>query len=223
MADAIKKPCRDCLRDIDVTARRCEFCKCRQVFRPCVVCGSGIRKGSRYCNTCKSYQDVRQHFGVSTTFLSILTTLIAVLTPALHAVTDFLNRNSNTSMIVTDVDEKGVYVQFRNSGGHFSQLAKAQLIFDDSVPLKPALLQQTEIGNVLIRPNEPLSVVLRLSAGLERTVNLTDPEILDRIRKKRVKLRCFIAESNNPDHKLDDVELPDAGTHDLISQGLHHG
>jgi hypothetical protein len=224
MDEIVKKPCKDCGRDIDITAERCPFCNCLLAYQPCVVCGSGIRKGANYCNTCKSYQDIRQHFGVSTTFLSILTTLIAVLTPAIHAYVDYLNRHSNTTVVVKDVDETGVYVQFRNSGGAFSQISKAQLIFDPSVPLMPADLQQAEIGNTLIRPKEPLSAVLRLTAGLRRTrTDVSDEDILKLIREKRVKLRCVIAESNDPNHRLPDVDLvSDTGTHDLISKGLRH-
>lgn len=217
------KPCPDCKREIDVDARRCKFCKCRQKMRPCVVCGGAIRKGTNYCNTCKSYQDFRKHFGVSTTVLSILTALIAVLTPAIHAVTDFFNRHSNTTVIVQEAYEEGVHVEFRNSGRTFSQIVKTQLIFDKFVPLLPAELQQKEIGNTLIRPGEPLKVVLRLSAGLRRTQDVSDEVILQLIREHRIKLRCEIAESDNPAHVLPDAELRDSpGTRDLIRKGLRH-
>jgi hypothetical protein len=220
--EQVKKPCPDCDRDIDIGVRRCPYCKCRQKFRPCVVCGRGIRKGAQYCEFCKSYQDVRKHLGLSPILFSILTTLVAVLPPAIHAYIDYLNRDSNTTMAVKDADENGVYVQFRNSGRQVSQIVRAQLIFDKSIPLLTADLQQAEIGNTLIRPNEPLSVVLRLSAGLRRTNNDDDEKIFQQIRAKKVRLRCVVAESNNPAHILPDVELPDAGAHDLIQKGLTH-
>lgn len=222
MTEVATWKCKDCDREIDSHAFYCPFCRCSQVLRPCVVCGESIRKGAQYCNKCKSYQDVRQYFGVSITVLSILTALVAVLAPALHALSDFYNRNSNTTVIVKDVDETNVYVQFRNSGRANSQIVKAQLIFDPSVPLKTADLQQKEIGNTVIRPNEPLSAAFKLSSGLERTPNASDELILKRIGEKKVKLRCIIAESNDPHHVLPDVELPDTGTHDFIVKGLRH-
>jgi len=222
MADEEKEIACKCGYRNPVGAKRCRECTCALTRVPCKVCGEPIRFKAKYCNDCKSYQDLRQYFGVSVTFLSILTALVAVLAPFLRAAIDFKNRNSNTTMIVTDATADGVYVQFRNSGLAFSQIARAQLIFDDSIGLGTAELQQAAIGNILIRPNEPLNVVFRLRAGLQRTGELTDEQILQKIHDKRVKLRCVIAESDNPNHVLPEMELPELGARDLIRKGLLH-
>src|SRR6185436_3132305 len=220
MAEPATRPCLDCKRETSVDKDLCQYCNCNQTFQPCVACGHGIRKGASLCNDCKSYQDFRQYFGVSVTVLSILTAMIAMFAPAIRAYSDYRNRNSNTAMIVKDADATGVYVYFRNSGHETSQLAHAQLIFDAEVPLKPIDLQPAEIGNTLVRPNEPVTIVLRLTGGLERTRNVPDEEILQQIRKKKVKLRCVIAESDNPEHTLPDADVPDRGAHDLIAEGM---
>ena len=219
MAELATKPCKYCGRENAVDNTHCKSCKCALMVQPCTVCANPIPLGAEYCNGCKSYQDRRRYFGLSTIVLTILTALISVFTPAINALSNFLTRNSNTMMIVRDADETSVHVYFRDSGRQPSQLAKAQLIFGD-LPLLSADLQPVEIGNTLIRPNEPVTIVLRLTGALQRTRTVTDEEILQMIGTKKVKLRCTIAESNNPAHVLPDVDLPDRGAHDLISQGL---
>jgi len=223
MAEKQKRVCKDCGCANPLKRTSCRVCHFEFTRDICNVCGEPIRLDAKYCNTCKSYQDVRQYLGnFSAIFLAVLTAALSAVPPALRAVIDYNNRNSRTTMVVKDADEHGVYVQFRNSGLAFSQIAKAQLIFDESVKLLPADLQQAEIGNTLIRPNEPLNVVFRLSAGLQRTGKLTDEEILQKIHDKPVKLRCVIAESDNPNHVLPEMELPELGARDLIRKGLLH-
>ena len=145
MAELATKPCRYCGRENAVDNTHCKACKCALMVQPCTVCANPIPLGAEYCNGCKSYQDRRRYFGMSTIVLTILTALISVFTPAINALSNFLTRNSNTMMIVRDADETSVHVYFRDSGRQPSQLAKAQLIFGD-LPLLSADLQPVEIG-----------------------------------------------------------------------------
>jgi len=223
MADEEKEIACKCGYRNPVGAKRCGECNCALTRVPCKVCGEPIRFGAKYCNDCKSYQNLRQYLpGFSAVFMALLTAALSTLPAALNALTNYRNRNSKTMMIVTDADENGVHVQFRNSGLKFAQIAKVQLIFDKSLNLPPADLQQAEIGNTLIRPNEPLNAVFRLSAALQRPKGVTDEEILQNIQDKGVKLRCVIAESDDANHVLPEIDLPEKGALDLISKGLPH-
>jgi hypothetical protein len=74
--------------------------------KPCKVCGEAIKRSARKCIHCDSYQDWHANIGMSTTVLSLLVALVAVLTPAVPVMkTTFSSKNSSLSFSLQGVDE----------------------------------------------------------------------------------------------------------------------
>ena len=220
-----KKTCKYCGEtNIAATETKCPNCGCTTKLKPCNLCGKPIPEDAKYCNECKSYQDKRRFFTFSALILSLLTTLVAVLTPAIKEVRDFLTRNSDTSMMVKDIDHQSVYIYLWNTGQAPSTLKGGQLVFDESIPLAPAELQPAEIGNTLIRRDAPIMVRLRLSDALHLKPGKTQEQVLEQLKSHPATLLCFIKETNDPNHALKQVLSNNyyAGTRDLIAEGLNH-
>jgi hypothetical protein len=71
--------CSVCREEIPPGALVCKTCKSAQDWTSCSMCREVIPKGALICRSCKNFQDWRRHFGLSSTILSLLVALVAVL------------------------------------------------------------------------------------------------------------------------------------------------
>lgn len=87
------------------------------VTKPCKVCGEGIKLSAKKCVHCDSYQDWRSGLGPSTSVLSLLVALVAVLTAAVPVIHDGLTaKNSALILSYQAVDQGHITLLVTNQG-----------------------------------------------------------------------------------------------------------
>ena len=216
-----KTRCKNCFaKDVPMSAEICPHCKCPMKIEPCKFCGKGMPKGAKYCNECKSFHGWRRLLTVSAPVLALLTALVSVTPAALKAGADYFHRNSNTSVLVEDVDYRRVYVRLTNTGLSPATFDHAQLIFGENISLVDADLFPEDIGNLVIPPDAFVRLKLRLRDRLHLKPNTTEAGVLKQIETYNPTLRCYVNESNKPNCPLDPTALPPDSTRVLIKEGM---
>jgi len=150
----LEKPkCRWCRSDIpEAKATICSVCKWPQVSIECRVCQRAIPENATFCNDCKSYQgSVLRWIPRSLIGLSLITTLVAVINPAVTAFDWYRHYDSKTSanlFMPPDLNKISLYVW--NSGRNPSAVLHCRLHYtdseDDDLELVPFDAKQVLIG-----------------------------------------------------------------------------
>lgn len=123
-----------------------------QKEQPCNVCGKPIPVGIGFCNNCKSYQDWRRHIPGSQVPLTLLTTLIAVITPAIAVMSWVLHYDSATSAVFVSASRDKILVYVWNTGRNPSAVLKTRLLYTGA-SLQDADLDAATWAQLLIEPN----------------------------------------------------------------------
>jgi hypothetical protein len=110
-------------------------------MKPCTVCNQWMPKDATRCNACQSFQDHRRYVPTLTSVLPLLTAFASVCALALNQLTDYVNRNSSTSVIVARADANLLYVRASNTGRASSTLRRYTLDFGTKVPVETAPLE----------------------------------------------------------------------------------
>src|ERR1041384_5286666 len=110
-------PCKACGEMTSVRGRICKHCKLpRTRLSTCVACKQPIPKGASFCNTCKIDQGWRRHISISNTTLALLVAVAGAISNAYTSISNYLDRESNTSISVTTANEESIAVFVSNSG-----------------------------------------------------------------------------------------------------------
>ena len=206
-----QKKCTMCGKDIPQTAQRCEHCKSLQFTTQCVVCKECIAFGSDYCNQCKSYQDIRRHFSVSQAVVALVVAVLAFTGSSLTAVSEFANRNSQTTVAFQSATLDEITISAMNTGRSPSLLRGYRLISTNHNVLEDARLEM--ISNPTAVPTVPGNVVpakggltIRLrTTGLSS--RLTDRQLRAELPTLRMVVEVVVQESDGGEHKRTDQFL----------------
>jgi len=138
----------------------CPVCKLPADTEPCGVCRKPIPKGADYCNDCKTYQKLpfipRSMLG-----LSLVTTLIAVITPAITAWNWVTNYDSHTRAVVVRAHRAEIAVYLWNTGRNPSAVLDVGLHYS-GVPLQDVAMVPAVALTRLIKPNDTSTIILSL-------------------------------------------------------------
>jgi len=129
----------------------------------CSNCGKRIPFSASFCNECKTYQGVRQHFTVMATILSLVLASFAICNGVYVAATYLSDRDSHTRFKVTSADDDHVILKVWNTGRRPSTLVAYRVICDDwpakEVTLDLSDKDKLEAMNV-IAPGKPVKIRL---------------------------------------------------------------
>lgn len=123
-----------------------------QTEKPCQVCREPIPYDAGFCNNCKSYQDWRRYIPGSQVPLALLTALIAIITPAITAVSWLRHYQSNTSAVFVSAGPDKILVYVWNTGRNPSAVLKTRLLYTGA-PLQDADLDPATWAQALIKQN----------------------------------------------------------------------
>jgi len=225
------KPCVSCGEEIPLRATKCRVCKSAQEHWRCRVCKEPKLELNLRCNACGTPGDWRRFIPFSQTVLALLIALFSVLTTTIPAVSNFLDRHSNTSIKVTGSDANTIFVKVRNSGRQPSELVSYQLHFGD-VKIEDAELILGQIdqqpSDTVIKPGDPVKIGLTTRIGQELQLKpklgggaYTEREIEEQLHKATVELDVRVQESG--DEAGNHQTRPASFTGDLIKQFVKGG
>lgn len=118
--------------------------------KACRVCGEAIQVSARKCIHCTSYQDVRRYFGFSSTILSLLVALFAVIGQAAPAIKSIFHKpEADITYAVQDASFRRLTILVVNDGDRSGAVSSGLL----KTPTKHSLLTLMDNdGVVLLAP-----------------------------------------------------------------------
>jgi hypothetical protein len=123
--------------------------------KACRICGEDIKLSAIKCTHCDSYQDWRSSLTFSSTILSLLVALIAVLTAALPVVTrEFSTKHSRILFSYLWASSEYVSVLSSNSGNSHGAVHSAWLLVDEQPRIALAIVGLAFDGVELIPENK---------------------------------------------------------------------
>jgi hypothetical protein len=191
-----KEPCPVCGSEKVPTAPICPQCKLPPKTKPCKVCKRRIPNDADYCNECNSNQKFR-FVPRSLLALSLLTTFIAVVTPAIAAWNWLEHADSHTSARLINAYGTNISVYLWNTGRNPSAVIDVHLRYFG------VGLRDTELI-----PAVPLTRLIEANGHsiVDLTVLQPKSNQLSRLQNAHARLCIAIQES---DGKQDlSVELP---------------
>lgn len=124
--------CSTCWYPCQVPQKICPTCTFPRVSKTCAICRKGLPRRAIYCTECRSYQDWRRHIPGSQVTLSLLAALFAVTASLFTAGSYYLDRDSDTELIVGGADKHLIYIVLSNTGRKAAILRadRCKLLFD---------------------------------------------------------------------------------------------
>lgn len=169
----------------------------------CVVCKNVIPDEARYCNECKSYQDIRQYLNVSQTALALIVAALAFLGSSLKAVTDFWNRNSDTTIVFQGGTVDEITLVAMNTGRSQSLLRRYRLKSGDVLSeAELVLIADPKLPSNVVPANGALTIHLRTN-GLATT--LSAEELRNKVKTLEVTVEVEVQESDGDKRKISDT------------------
>lgn len=171
----------------------------------CSTCRRTIPRNADFCNECKSYQKgLRSYFNVSSTFLSLITALFAVMSIIVTQGSAVFDRHSQTEFKVTGANDLLVHLKVWNNGREPSTLLGYELMFG-VLPIKKMALfpKDAQEGRIIILPGKPVEVVLEPYAKLTTTCRVAydqpcrREELLKKLGSASVTLEMEVEESGH--------------------------
>jgi hypothetical protein len=196
-----QRQCGICGEPIARDASYCNACKSAQtvLYTNCVVCQARMPEDARRCNACSSFQDWRRHVSYSQSTLALLVALVSALGSLFLQMSNVLNRNSDTSFVVTGATSDIIVLAVANTGRSASVLQHFDLEFG-KLPLASVELRvipdDRNAGRTYIPPGS--SIVHLQASGIE----LRGGETKERIREllssgREVTLTVSVKESDD--------------------------
>jgi predicted nucleic acid-binding Zn ribbon protein len=184
-------------------ATLCTICKSPQgSFLPCVKCGRLIDKKASVCSNCQALQHWRRSFSLSTTVLSLLIALIAVMSPAITAYNYLRDYHSRTSFIVTDFGDKTISVYVWNTGSKPSALSRSLLILGN-VPLATLEPSKSDRTKTVIPPHDKAILELSVAGLTEKGIALESSKQSSTSSSESPALLLEIEESDGSHRRLE--------------------
>jgi hypothetical protein len=212
----VKDVCNACKRALPHGTKYCEVCKSWQE-KQCSVCGEWLLPNANRCNACNTYQGrVRKYFSFSQTVLALLTALISVTSPAIHAFLDYLNNESHTSIMVTGTDNGKLRTYAWNTGNKPGRLVNAVLDFG-GYPYETERLEPDDPATTLIPPGGSVDSAVK-GVVVEFRVGLKDQAKSKKEEGTSPALFVEVSESNDKSRRLK-VPLEPSVINALIKAG----
>ena len=196
------QPCAFCKEPMPQNALRCNACQAYQNGKLCEVCKQPMPKDAVKCNACDSYRNWRQYTAISSTILSLLVALVAVLSPAITALSTFLDRHSHTNFKLASANNDVIYLTVWNTGQKPSAILGGRLNFGDlqidavDLDLPDTYVQE---GKNVIPAKDRVMIALTVSPFQELSNHgnhYKRDEVLEILKQKRVNLFLNLEESN---------------------------
>jgi hypothetical protein len=123
--------------------------------KPCSSCAEPIRLAAKKCVSCDSYQDWRRHFSASSTVLSLLVALLAILGPAISSIKSAIHTpRAEPRIALSSVEHHIVSLLISNGGDAAASISSGRIEYpygniawltrpgqSDSLLVPPATLQ----------------------------------------------------------------------------------
>jgi len=195
--------CEFCKEPIPLSALRCNACDSYQNGKQCRICKEPLPEGALKCNKCGTYSSWQRYFGVSSTVLSLLVALVASLSPAITAVSNFIDRDSHTNFKLATTDDNFLYLAVWNTGHKASALLGGHLNFGslpiDDVELDLPEADSQDAKNVIPKEDRVrIEMTVPVFQGLRKGDYIYTKEEIQKILlgPQRVTLFLNIEESN---------------------------
>jgi hypothetical protein len=140
----------------------------------------------------------------------------ALIPTVIHLTSDFIHRNSETSVSLDRMTDQAIYIRVSNSGRKGSNLIGCQLDFGE-VPIEAASLEPVfeDTKKTVIAPGADV-IIGYASPGL-MPKKATKAELMSQFGDRIVTLSIDVEESNNPHHLLP-IRVPFGGMRRFINE-----
>ena len=201
-----KKICTICRHENPLDQLFCPECKNYYNHKFCDSCGQPIPFDAIRCMHCDSGQGFRRFLKIPETTLSMLTALVAVFSLVFTQVSNYVHRNSETSVSFVSADTDFIYVDVLNSGRSSSILHTARVKFGN-LQIADEILLPAGDDKTVIRKIVPANSESRLmfqAAGLVRRpphageVPMLRDDVLATANTAEVILEIEVQESTGP-------------------------
>ena len=164
--------------------------------RTCRLCAASMRPGAVKCTDCNAFNGWRRFFPASEVVLSLLIALFAVLSAAEPKVTDWLHRNSKTTVYLVGGEPDALIVHIANEGNQPSMIRAFHVCFVD-MPLPEITLNVDDANKVYLIPKDHRFIKLYHSGVPKPLGSAKTDDVSKSIENGTIYLTVDVHESDN--------------------------